>query len=65
MIDPRHVHLTATKHILRYLKGMIDYGLKYKADQRINLGGYVIQIRQEVPSIGRALQGVGLVWDQV
>ena len=32
LIDPRHVHLIAAKHILRYLKGTIDYGLKYKAD---------------------------------
>ena len=41
MIDPIHVHLTVAKHILRYLKGTVDYGLKYKADQRINLDGYV------------------------
>ena len=41
LTDPRHVHLTAAKHILRYLKGTVDYGLKYKADQRINLEGYV------------------------
>ena len=27
MVEPRHVHLIATKHVLRYLKGMIDYGL--------------------------------------
>ena len=38
---PRHVHLTAAKHILRYLKGIVDYGLKYKANQNINLEGYV------------------------
>ena len=37
----RHVHLIATKHIMRYLKGTIDYGLKYEADQKINLEGYV------------------------
>ena len=37
LTDPIHVHLTATKHILRYLKGMVDYGLKYKVDQNINL----------------------------
>ena len=41
LTDPRQVHLTAAKHILRYLKGTVDYGLKYKIDQRINLEGYV------------------------
>ena len=33
--------LIASKHILRYLKGTIDYGLKYEEDQKINLEGYV------------------------
>ena len=37
----RHVHLVATKHVLRYLKGTIDYGIKYDANQNINLEGYV------------------------
>ena len=37
----RHVHLIATQHILRYPKGIVDYGLKYKVDQKINLEGYV------------------------
>ena len=41
LIDPRHVHLIATKHILRYLKGTVDYGLKYEVNQKINLEGYV------------------------
>ena len=27
MVDPRWVHLVAAKHILRYLKGTIEYGL--------------------------------------
>ena len=27
--DPRNVHLIAAKHILRYLRGIVDYGLKY------------------------------------
>ena len=39
--DPRHVHLIDAKHILRYLNGTVDYGLKYKVDQKINLEGYV------------------------
>ena len=40
-MDLRHVHLIAAKHILRYLKGTIIYGLKYEANQNINLEGYV------------------------
>ena len=39
--DLRHVHLIAAKHVLRYLKGIVDYGLKYDANQNINLYGYV------------------------
>ena len=35
LTDPRNVHLIAVKHILRYLKGTVDYGLKYDANQKI------------------------------
>ena len=41
LMNPRNVHLIATKHILRYLKGIVDYGLKYEANQKINLECYV------------------------
>ena len=41
LTDPRQVHLIAVKHVLRYLKGTMDYGLKYDAYQKINLHGYV------------------------
>ena len=41
LIDLRHVHLVAAKHILRYLRSTVDYGLKYEANQNINLKGYV------------------------
>ena len=41
LTDSRHVHLIAAKHVLRYLKGIVDYGLKYDANQNINLYGYV------------------------
>ena len=37
----RHVHLMVAKHAVRYLKGIVDYGLKYEANQNINLEGYV------------------------
>ena len=41
LTDMRHVHLISTKHILRYLRGTIYYRLKYEANQKINLEGYV------------------------
>ena len=37
----RHVHLIVAKQILRYLRGIVDYGLKYEVNQNINLEGYV------------------------
>ena len=37
----RHVHLMAAKHAMRYLKGTVEYGLKYEANQKTNLEGYV------------------------
>ena len=40
MVDPRQVHLVAAKHILRNLKGTIDYGLRYVADCEFGLVGY-------------------------
>ena len=41
LMDPRHLHLIAAKHVLRYLKGTVDYGLKYDANKNIILHGYV------------------------
>ena len=38
---PKHVHSIAAKHILRYLRITVDYGLKYEVNQKINLEGYV------------------------
>jgi hypothetical protein len=40
MFEPRCVHLIAAKHILRYLKGTIDFGLLYVSDRKIKLQGY-------------------------
>jgi hypothetical protein len=40
MVEPRHVHLIAEKHVMRYLKGIIDYGLRYILDHEIRLQGY-------------------------
>ena len=57
----RHVHLMVVKHAVRYLKGTVDYGLKYEANQKIMW----IHIGQVVPLIGIAPRGFDSVWDQV
>ena len=41
LTNARHVHLIAAKHILRYLKGVVYYGIKYDVNRKINLHGYV------------------------
>jgi hypothetical protein len=40
MVDPRQVHLVAAKHVLRYLKGTIDYDLRYARNCKFGLVGY-------------------------
>jgi hypothetical protein len=39
LVEPRRVHLVAAKHVLRYLKGTIDYGLSYDGDHDFTLSG--------------------------
>ena len=34
------VHLVAAKHVMRYLKGTVDYGLSYSGDHDFRLFGY-------------------------
>ena len=39
-VKPRRVHLIAAKHVMRYLKGTIDFGLYYVRDRDYILYGY-------------------------
>jgi hypothetical protein len=39
-MEPRCVHLVATNHVMRYLKGTLDYGLRYIGDCDFGLYGY-------------------------
>ena len=40
MVEPRRVHLVAEKCVLRYLCGMVYYGLAYQRGDGIRLVGY-------------------------
>jgi hypothetical protein len=40
LVEPRHVHLVAAKHVMRYLKGTLDFGLCYTGDHDFRLIGY-------------------------
>ena len=40
MVEPRHEHWIAAKHVLRYLKGTVGYGLRYTAEGGLKLQGY-------------------------
>jgi hypothetical protein len=41
MSEPRHKHWITTKHVLRYLRGSIAYGLRYISSGGVLLHGYV------------------------
>ena len=40
MVEPRGVHLIVAKHVMRYLKGTIDYVLRYASNREISLQGF-------------------------
>ena len=38
--DPKANHVAAAKHVLRYIKGTMNYGLSYKRCSNFRLVGY-------------------------
>ena len=40
LVQPGWVHLVAAKHVMRYLKGTIDFGLYYDGRREYRLYGY-------------------------
>ena len=41
LVQPRRVHLVTAKHVMRYLKGTIDFGLYYDDSHEYRLSGYI------------------------
>jgi hypothetical protein len=39
-VEPRQEHWVAAKHMLRYLHGMIMYGLRYATNNEVKLHGF-------------------------
>ena len=40
LVEPRRVHLVVAKHVMRYLKGTLEYGLYYTRDYDFRMYGY-------------------------
>jgi hypothetical protein len=40
MVEPRHFHWVARKHVLRYLRGTVGYSLRYVLGGEVRLQGY-------------------------
>jgi hypothetical protein len=40
MVEPKNVHLIAAKHVMRNLKGTLDYGIRYASNSEFRLYGY-------------------------
>jgi hypothetical protein len=41
MVESRHLHWVATKHVLRYLHDTVGYGLRYVLGGEVRLQGYI------------------------
>ena len=65
LVEPRRVHLVAAKHVMRYLKGTMDYGLSYDGDHDFTLSGYIDADWAEALLTEKALPDVVSVWDQL
>ena len=39
-VEPKHEHWIVAKHVLRYIHGMLNYGLRYTSSSDIELHGF-------------------------
>ncbi len=62
MVEPKRVHWTALKHVLRYLQGTVDYGLDYVGGSGVKLAGYTDIDWAGSVSDKKSTSGVALGW---
>ena len=63
LVQPRRVHLVTAKHVMRYLKGTIDFGLYYDDSHEYRLYGYTYadwdgSISDRKSTLGRCFWGL-------
>ena len=65
LVEPRRVHLVVAKHVMRYLKSTLNFGLSYNGDHDFRLSGYIdSNWGLEVSLTEIALHDVVSVWGQ-
>ena len=64
MENPKHIHLIAEKHVMRYLKGTLYYGLIYASSGEIKLHGYADSDWCESAKDRKSTSGCFFVWDR-
>jgi hypothetical protein len=64
LVDPRRVHLVIEKHVMRYLKGTLEFGICYNEDHDLRLVGYTDSDWARIFLIERELHDVVSVWGQ-
>ena len=41
MVNPKQIHLIGEKHVMSYVKGTLDYGIRYDSSGEIRLHGFI------------------------
>nr|GEZ17098.1 ribonuclease H-like domain-containing protein [Tanacetum cinerariifolium] len=65
MHDPREPHLIALKHILRYIRGTLDFRFHLYSSTTISLIGYTDADWAGCPSTRRSTSGYSVFWETI
>jgi hypothetical protein len=65
MCDPKHIHMVGAKHILRYVRRTIAYGLRYTSSGGVMLHGHLDLDWMGNTVDRKSTSGYVLVWVQL